>query len=128
MRQARLRPLWVTLGVAVAACDAGGGSGGHGGPAPDGTATLQVGIVYVGGPATTTDAPLLLRPGKVTLRPVQGGTSYGVPVSHDRRSPVRVRSGSYVVTAVSGDAACMESQVVAADGPALDVTVSCSVK
>jgi hypothetical protein len=97
------------------------------GPVP--STTVEVGLVYAGGPAPSSGATYL-RPGKVTLRR-EGGPSYTVPVSGGHRTLAVVQPGAYTVEARSGDAQCIATHVdLVATKPntATDVTATCSVK
>lgn len=94
------------------------------------SATVDVGIVYAGGPAPQAGAPLYLRPGTVTLKR-QRGPSYTVAVVDGRRTRAVVEPGPYTVDAQSGDAQCLASHLQisrAQTGQAAEVTVTCSVK
>jgi hypothetical protein len=109
--------------LAVSAC--GGTSRG----ASDGlvaTATADVGIVYAGGPAPEPSSTPLLVPGVVTLR--GHGETLHVSVYGGRRTRQRLAPGDYKVSGKSGDVMCIDSKVHVANGAAVPITLTCSVK
>ena len=110
-------------GLIVSGCQGGGGVGSD----EQRTATVNVGVVYIGGPPRLSTAPVLLAPGTVHLKR-DGGASYTVKVTDGRRTAVKVLPGRYRATAKSGDAQCFSTTSVAKGSASVDITVLCSVK
>lgn len=88
--------------------------------------TVEVGVVYAGGPAPAAGATPSLRSGSVTLRG-DGGT-YEVAVKNGQRTRMRVAAGKYTASVKSGDAMCMDSEFIVDAGQDVPMTVTCSVR
>ena len=90
------------------------------------SATVDVGLVFAGGPAPAAGATPFLRSGSVTLRG-EGGT-YEVAVKDGQRTRMRVAAGTHTASVNSGDAMCMDSEFIVAAGQDVPMTVTCSVR
>jgi hypothetical protein len=95
-------------------------------PTPD-TATVRIGIRYVGGPAPGNNPQL--RAGTVVVS--LGSDPYRTAVVNagERTTVVvaGIQNGSYRITGTSGDAQCLPQEITPAAGTVTDLTMLCSI-